>query len=744
MMVYKTQTVGYPHIGTDRELKRVLEGYWKGALDAEMLIATFRQVEEAGWLTQRDAGIDYIGVGDATLYDVVLDWSLRLGLIPERFAALEGLERLFAMARGVEGIPALEMTKWFDTNYHYLVPEIAMDTQPVADFAGFLDTVKRAQAFLGERAVPIVLGPMTFLRLARLEVSFDAMLQQLLPLYTELFAALKALGVPEVQLHEPALILPDSGIPNSGDFRSQTEMALAALASVGLPINLVIPFDDVGESFPWIVALPVAGLTLDFTRGETIRLLERYGWPVGKVLAAGMVDGRNVWRLRGAGVLPQLHSLSSLASLRLSASCSLQHVPYSAARETALPVPLRGVLAFAEEKLHELVALRDTLAGAAVWDDSPWADFRAFTPEDAALRARLGSLDAGDFSRTEGYAGRRPQQVALPAFPLTTIGSFPQTAAVRQLRARFKRGELSEAAYQAGVDAWIAYTIGVQESFDFDVLVHGEFERSDMVEYFAEKLTGFAFTQHGWVQSFGSRYVRPPIIYADVTRPLPMTVREFQVAQSFTHKPVKGMLTGPVTILNWSFPRADLSRREVAFQLALALRDEIADLERAGARIIQVDEPALREGLPFKADRRAAYLTWAVDAFRLATAGAASATQIHTHMCYAEFGDVLPAIDRLDADVISLENARSDDETLRALAEYGYVREVGPGVYDIHSPVIPDKDFILEKLRTFRLHLADVQLWVNPDCGLKTRAWEEVLPALRVMVAAVQELRAEL
>ena len=739
MTTTMTQTVGYPHIGKNRELKRSLEGYWKGALDAEALLTTFRQVEKEGWRAQRDAGIDAIGVGDATLYDAVLDWSLHLGLVPERFTAFEGLDRLFAMARGAAGIPALEMTKWFGTNYHYLVPEIEAGAQPAANFGDFLATVQRAQALLGERAVPIVLGPMTFLRLARLEVPFDAMLAQLLPLYVELLTALRVLGVPEVQLHEPALILPDSG-----SYRSQTETAVAALAAVGLPLNLVIPFDDIGESFSWIVALPVAGLTLDFTRGETVALLERYGWPAGRFLAAGSVDGRNIWRLRGADVLPQLRSLSSLAGLRLSASCSLQHVPYSAARETTLPAPLRGVLAFAEEKLHELVALRDTLAGAVVWDDSPWAEFRAFAPEDAALRARLAALKTNDFSRNEAYSTRRAQQVALPPFPLTTIGSFPQTDAVRQLRAHFKRGELSEAAYRAGVDTWIAYTIGVQEGLDFDVPVHGEFERSDMVEYFAENLTGFAFTQHGWVQSFGSRYVRPPIIYADVSRPAPMTVREFEVAQSFTSKPVKGMLTGPVTILNWSFPRTDLPRREVAFQLALALRDEIADLERAGARIIQVDEPALREGLPYKSDRRAAYVAWAVDAFRLATAGAASATQIHTHMCYAEFGDILPAIDRLDADVISLENARSDDETLRALAEYGYAREVGPGVYDIHSPVVPDEAFILEKLRTFRLHLADAQLWVNPDCGLKTRAWAEVLPALRAMVAAVCQLRAEL
>ena len=736
MTAYDTQTVGYPRIGKNRELKRALEAYWKGDVDAAALLAAFRQVEEEGWRAQRDAGIDRVGVGDATLYDHVLDWSVRLGLVPARFAHLEGLSRTFVMARGAPGIPALGLTKCFDTNYHYLVPEIESAALQEADFTDFLEMMTRAQALLGARAVPIVLGPITLLRLARLEIPFEEALALLLPRYVALLEALRVQGATEVQLHEPALIFPDADA-----FRSQTEAALAALAAVGLPLNLVIPFDDVGDAFPWIAALPVAGLTLDFTRGETTALLARYGWPADKFLAAGVVDGRNIWRVRGEEVLPLLRQLVQDVELRLSASCSLQFVPYTATRETALPAPLRGVLAFAEEKLAELVALRDAMTQSHPWDDSPWAQFRTFAPEDAALRARTAALMPADFSRAEAYAARRPQQVALPPFPLTTIGSFPQTAEVRQLRARFKRGELSEAAYRAGIDAWIAYTIGVQEGLGFDVLVHGEFERTDMVEYFAEKLTGFAFTQHGWVQSFGSRYVRPPIIYADVTRPAPMTVREFQVASAFTRKPVKGMLTGPVTILNWSFPRADLPRREVAFQIALALRDEIADLERAGARIIQVDEPALREGLPFKPERRAAYLTWAVDAFRLATAGAAAATQIHTHMCYAEFGDVLPAIDRLDADVISLENARSGDGTLRALAEYGYAREVGPGVYDIHSPVVPDEAFILEKLRAFRRHLADAQLWVNPDCGLKTRAWAEVLPALRAMVAAVQRAR---
>jgi 5-methyltetrahydropteroyltriglutamate--homocysteine methyltransferase len=430
-----------------------------------------------------------------------------------------------------------------------------------------------------------------------------------------------------------------------------------------------------------------------------------------------------------------------VASVRISASSSLQFVPYTAARETDLPAPLRGVLAFAKEKLQELGMIgRGTLEDA----EEAWADFHAFAPSDPDVQAKVQALTEADFSRSSSYQARRPLQIQLPPLPTTTIGSFPQTREVRRLRGRYRRGEITEAAYHAGVDAFIAYTVGVQEGLGLDVLVHGEFERSDMVEYFAQKMEGFAFTRYGWVQSFGSRYVRPPIIYADIARPSPMTVRAFEEAQSFTQKPVKGMLTGPVTILNWSYPRVDIPKREIAFQIALALREEIADLEAAGARVVQVDEPALREGLPLKPYRWDRYLNWAVDAFKLATGRAKPETQVHTHMCYSEFGDILEAIDALDADVISIENARSDDATLRELAQYGYAREVGPGVYDIHSPVIPSVDFIVAKLRMFLKHLDRAQIWVNPDCGLKTRAWDEVIPALRNLMDAVRHIREEL
>ncbi len=736
----RTQTLGYPRIGKNREIKRALEGYWKGRRSEEELEATFWATAEQSWRDQLSADIDVVGVGSATCYDHVLDWAVRFGLIPARFRELEGRERYFAMARGVEGIPALDMTKWFDTNYHYLAPEIDPEMSLQENTEDFMELVRRAQEILGARAAPIVLGPATLIHLSRFkddggdEDDVGRIFNKLAPLYRHLLAELKSMGVPEVQLHEPALVLPEAH-----HLRAHVEAAFAMFADARLPLNLVTYFDDVGDAYPWLVRLPVDIVTLDLTRGETLAQIEAHGFPKDKTLAAGIIDGRSVWRMRPDEVLPLVEKLRAAApNLRLSASCSLQFVPYDVERETEIPAALRGVLAFAEQKLEELahLAADDTAEAVAAWEA-----FRAFAPADETVQARVASLAEEDFRRAQPYEARRDQQIQLPPFPTTTIGSFPQTREVRRLRARFRKGEISEAAYHAGVDAFIAYTIGVQDALDLDVLVHGEFERSDMVEYFAQKLTGFAFTRHGWVQSFGSRYVRPPIIYADVQRPAPMTVREFEAAQSFTSKPVKGMLTGPVTILNWSYPRVDIPREEIAYQLALALRDEIAALEAAGARVIQVDEPALREGLPLKSARWESYLTWAVDAFRLATGGARPATQIHTHMCYSEFEDILPAIDGLDADVISIENARSGDAMLRALADFGYPREVGPGVYDIHSPVVPTQAFIADKLRMFREHLHQEQIWVNPDCGLKTRAWDEVLPALRNIIAVVKEMR---
>jgi 5-methyltetrahydropteroyltriglutamate--homocysteine methyltransferase len=631
-MTFQTATLGYPRIGKNREVKKALEAFWSGKSDTETLLQTLQEVEFLNWKTQLEAGIDRIGIGDTTLYEHVLDWTVRLSLIPERFQSLTGLDQYFAMARGKDGIPALEMTKWFDTNYHYLVPESAANASSQANFAEFLTTVQRSQSLLGDRAVPIILSPVTLLKLSRLDGDLTAHLHNLLPLYRDLLTQLKAMGVLAVQLHEPI--------------------------------------------------------------------------------------------------------------------ASLQFVPYDAQREIQLLEPLRNVLSFAEQKLEEVMILAKALSGGDPDDrlavvQTQWATFEQFSPANEHVQTKLKNLTTNDFERSLSYFLRLDRQLPLPILPTTTIGSFPQTSELRQLRVKHKRGELSEAEYQAAINAYIAECIKLQEDIGIDVLVHGEFERTDMVEYFGQQLAGFAFTEHGWVQSYGSRYVRPPIIYGDVARPQPMTVREFQVAQALTKKPVKGMLTGPVTILNWSFPRADIVRQEQAFQIALALREEVADLEAAGAQVIQIDEPALREGLPLKLERWSEYLSWAVDAFRLAAAIAQPQTQIHTHMCYCEFGDIIKDIERLDADVISIENSRSNNRTLQEVTAAGYAHQIGNGVYDIHSPVVPTTEQLVQQLQAGITNLPLKQIWVNPDCGLKTRRWQEVIPALKNMVEAAKILREE-
>jgi 5-methyltetrahydropteroyltriglutamate--homocysteine methyltransferase len=744
-MTIQTTTLGYPRIGKNREVKKVLEAFWSGKSDTETLLQTVREVEFANWKTQLEAGIDRIGIGDTTLYDHVLDWSVRLGLIPDRFRHLSGLDQYFAMARGKDGIPALEMTKWFDTNYHYLVPEIAADVEPEANFADFLATVQRSQALLGEQAVPIILSPVTLLGLSRLEGDLATHLEKLLPLYSDLFAQLKALGITEVQLHEPILVT-----SSAADLREAIATTYSQLAEMGVPIHLVTYFDDLGVTYPWVMEMPVAGISLDFTRGRNLELLQQHGFPADKQLGVGIVDARNIWKVRPESVLSTLETLHSITpNIRLHPSSSLQFVPYDAMRETKLPEPLRNVLSFAEQKLEEVVILAQTLAVDEPSDrlavvQTQWQTFEQFSPVNSAVQERLRHLTVNHFEGAMPYEQRKKLQPALPLFPTTTIGSFPQTSEVRQLRVKLKRGEITQAEYEAAIDAEIAKCIQIQEEAGLDVLVHGEFERTDMVEFFGQQLSGFAFTEHGWVQSYGSRCVRPPIIYSDVARPQPMTVREFQVAQALTEKPVKGMLTGPITILNWSFPRSDISRQEQAFQIALALREEVADLEAAGAQVIQVDEPALREGLPLKLERWNQYLSWAVDAFRLATAIAQPHTQVHTHMCYCEFGDIIKDIERLDADVISIENSRSNNRTLQEVTEAGYSHQIGNGVYDIHSPVVPTTEQLVQQLQAGILNLPLRQIWVNPDCGLKTRRWEEVIPSLKNMVEATHRLRQEI
>ncbi|MBC1237096.1 MULTISPECIES: 5-methyltetrahydropteroyltriglutamate--homocysteine S-methyltransferase [Nostoc] len=744
-MQIQTATLGYPRIGKNREVKKALEAFWSGNLESESLLQTVRKVEESNWKSQLEAGIDHIGIGDTTLYDHVLDWTFRFGLIPERFQQLSGLERYFTMARGKEGIPALEMTKWFDTNYHYLVPEIAEQTLP-SDFSDFLERVSRAQKILGKRAIPIVLGPCTLLRLSKLSLNIQQAISKLIPLYINLLTELKNLGVEEVQIHEPALVLGDTN-----SCKSHFKTVYQSLSLVEIPLHLVTYFDDLGETYPWVMELPVSAISLDFTRGRNLELIKTYGFPANKRLGAGIIDARNIWQIRSEKVIPILQEIVETlhgTSIHIQPSASLQFVPYDAKREKRLPSPLRNVLSFAEQKLQEVVFLARTIIGENTKIEqeiieTSWNKFEEFNPANQSVEERLKTLKTDDFQRSLSYGLRLDSQISLPLFPTTTIGSFPQTSEVRQLRMRYKRGELSQSEYETAIDVQIAESIKLQEELGLDVLVHGEFERTDMVEFFGQQLSGFAFTENGWVQSYGSRYVRPPIIYGDVVRTAPMTVREFKVAQSLTEKPVKGMLTAPVTILNWSYPRIDISRSEQAFQIALALRDEVADLEAAGAKVIQVDEPALREGLPLKVERWNEYLSWAVDAFRLATAIAQPQTQIHTHMCYCEFGDIIKDIERLDADVISIENSRSNNQTLREITEGGYSHQVGNGVYDIHSPVVPTTEQILQQLRTGIANLPVKQIWVNPDCGLKTRRWSEVIPALKNMVEATKVLREE-
>ncbi len=740
-MTIITGTLGYPRIGKKREVKKALEAFWSGKSDEATLRQIVAEVETANWKTQLEAGIDRIGIGDASLYDLVLDWTVRLGIIPDRFQNLSGLDRYFAMARGKDGIPALEMTKWFDTNYHYLVPEMGETLQPL-DFSDFLATVSRSQALMGELIVPIVLGPLTLLRLSRLDLNVEQAAAKLRDRYVILLQELKNLGIVEVQIHEPALVLDDAA-----EFKALYQSTYTALAEVGVPIHLVTYFDDLGKNYPWVTELPVAAISLDLTRGRNIDLLKKHGFPGGKRLGAGIVDARNIWKLRPKETLSTLAEIQNITSnISLQPSASLQFVPYDATLETQLPEPLRNVLSFAEQKLQEVAMLAAKLngeSGELSQIEEQWQAFASFNPGNVTVQEKLKNLTAKDFERSLSYSSRISQQVKLPPFPTTTIGSFPQTSEVRQLRVKLKRGEITQAEYEAAIDAEIAKCIQFQEEAGLDVLVHGEFERTDMVEFFGQQLSGFAFTEHGWVQSYGSRCVRPPIIYGDVARTKPMTVREFKVAQSLTNKIVKGMLTGPVTMINWSFTRTDIPRSEQAMQIALALRDEVADLEAAGAKIVQIDEPALREGLPLKSERWDEYLSWAVDAFRLSAGIAKPETQIHTHMCYSEFGDIIQHIERLDADVLSIENSRSNNETLFEITDAGYKRQVGNGVYDVHSPAVPSTEQMVQQLKTGVANLPVHQIWVNPDCGLKTRSWSEVIPSLKNMVEAAKILRQE-
>ncbi|WP_406355862.1 5-methyltetrahydropteroyltriglutamate--homocysteine S-methyltransferase [Streptomyces sp. NBC_00658] len=754
---------GYPRQGQGRELKKAVEGYWKGRVDADALRATAAELRRTNWRQLAEAGIHEVPTGDFSYYDHVLDTSVMVGAIPERHHAaveLGALDGYFAMARGTQDVAPLEMTKWFDTNYHYLVPELGPDTVFTTDSTKQVTEFGEALA-LGLTARPVLVGPITYLLLAKpapgVAPDFDplTLLDRLLPVYAEVLGDLRAAGAEWVQLDEPALVQDRTPAELNAADRAYRDLG-------GLddrPKLLVASyFGRLGAALPVLAKAPVDGLALDFTEAAAANLdaLAAVGGLPGKRLVAGVVNGRNIWVNDLSASLATLGTLLGLADrVDVAASCSLLHVPLDASAERDIEPQILRWLAFARQKTAEIVTLAKGLTRGTEAIGAELAANRAdlasragsALTRDPAVRARTAAVTNADARRSQPYSERAAAQRAhlgLPLLPTTTIGSFPQTAELRVARADLRAGRIDGAGYEERIRAEIGEVISFQEKTGLDVLVHGEPERNDMVQYFAEQLTGYLATQHGWVQSYGTRYVRPPILAGDISRPEPMTVRWTTYAQSLTDRPVKGMLTGPVTMLAWSFVRDDQPLGDTARQVALALRDEVNELEAAGTSVIQVDEPALRETLPLRAVDRPAYLAWATEAFRLTAGGVRPETQIHTHMCYAEFGDIVQAIDDLDADVISLEAARSHMQVARELAEHGYPREAGPGVYDIHSPRVPSTEEAAALLRKGLEAIPAERLWVNPDCGLKTRGWPETRASLENLVAAARTIRTEL
>ena len=775
-----THTLGYPRIGEKRELKKATEAYWQGQLSRADLEETGRNLRRQNWLAQQAAGIDLIPSNDFSFYDQMLDLSCLVGNVPPRFGwrgGLVDLDTRFAIARGVRpksdrahsaeagcgcgacqpvaATFASEMTKWFDTNYHYIVPEFQAGTSFQLSATKIFDEFSEALA-LGLKTKPVLIGPVTYLKLGKVQdaqhPAFNRLelLPRLLPVYAEVLRRLAALGAEWVQLDEPIFAL-----DLTAEERALVTSAYSALVGAAPQLKLLVAtyFGGLRDNLTTFLQLPVQGLHVDAVREprEIETILREFGGQ--KLLSLGVVDGRNIWRSDFAATLPLIKKALGLFGpdrFLLAPSCSLQHVPVTLRHEAKLDAELKGWLAYAEEKLAEVVALRDLAVGKARPDllaaNQAAAQSRRTSPRihRTAVRERVTRIAAGDRNRRSPFSARQAsqrQRLGLPLFPTTTIGSFPQTDAVRSARARWKKRELSDADYEKFIEAETLACVRFQEEVGLDMLVHGEYERNDMVEYFGEQLEGFAFTENGWVQSYGSRYVKPPIIYGDVARPKPMTVRWSAYAQSLTKRPMKGMLTGPVTILQWSFVRNDQPRSDTTYQIALALRDEVADLEQAGIAAIQIDEPAIREGLPLRREDWKSYLDWAVAAFRLSAAGVRDDTQIHTHMCYAEFNDIIEAIAALDADVITIETSRSNMELLGAFVNFKYPNEIGPGVYDIHSPRVPQVEEMTDLLRKAAAVLPLENLWVNPDCGLKTRGWAEVKPALANLVAAARELR---
>ncbi|MBB6286840.1 MULTISPECIES: 5-methyltetrahydropteroyltriglutamate--homocysteine S-methyltransferase [unclassified Pseudomonas] len=756
-------SLGFPRIGRDRELKKAQEAFWKGELDEAGLRAVGRELRKAHWDLQKQAGIELLPAGDFAWYDQVLTHSLMFGVIPERFRPTDGhatLDTLFGMARGVSdsccgGAHAQEMTKWFDTNYHYLVPEFSADQQFHLGWEQLFEEVQEALD-LGHTVKPVVIGPLTYLWLGKAKgADFDKLdlLERLLPLYGQIFQRLADLGVEWVQIDEPILVL---DLPQ--DWKNAFERAYNLIQRDPLKKLVATYFGGLEENLGLAANLPVDGLHIDLVRApeQYPTILDRL--PAYKVLSLGVVNGRNVWRCDLENALATLqHAHEKLGDrLWVAPSCSLLHSPVDLGREDQLDAELKSWLAFAVQKCAEVAVLAQAvnqpeapnvlaaLAESRAVQAARAASARIHKP---AVQARVAAITRKDSQRQSPFTQRIEKQRAglkLPLFPTTTIGSFPQTASIRLARQSYKQGKLSQAEYVEAMHSEIRHAVEVQENLGLDVLVHGEAERNDMVEYFAEQLDGYVFTRFGWVQSYGSRCVKPAVIFGDLSRPKAMTVEWIRYAQGLTRRVMKGMLTGPVTMLMWSFPREDVSREVQARQLALAIRDEVVDLEAAGIHIVQIDEAAFREGLPLRQAQWQGYLDWATEVFRLCASGVRDETQIHTHMCYSEFNDVIESIAAMDADVITIETSRSDMELLDAFEAFAYPNDIGPGVYDIHSPRVPDASEMANLLRKAAQRIPAERLWVNPDCGLKTRGWPETEAALIHMVTAARQLRAEL
>ena len=744
--------LGFPRIGSHRELKTALEAHWAGG-PAEDLHKTAAGLRARHWVVQQKAGIAHIPSNDFSLYDQMLDTIAMLGAVPPRFGHKGGmvpLDLYFAMARGTKDASAMEMTKWFDTNYHYIVPELTADTKFALSSTKAVDEFQEAK-FLGLLTRPVIIGPVTFLKLAKMRDGSDALalLPKIIPVYQQLLEALADAGADWVQMDEPILV---------ADLDEATRDALNDAYSdlTGIvKLMLATYFGSVGDNTQTLVALPVAGVHIDLVRGPEQLAAIAKALPRERILSLGLINGRNIWRsglTDGERLIEDARALHG-DKLFIGPSCSLLHSPVDLDTETKLDAELKSWLAFATQKLGEITALANAANGQrdnAYFQQAAQAVGSRITSariHDPAVQARLAAVTPDMARRAAPFKTRIALQQALlklPLLPTTSIGSLPQTREIREIRAAFKKGDLPQADYEQKLEEKTAEAVRWQDEIGMDVPVHGEFERNDMVEYFGEQLSGFAFTTRAWVQSYGSRCVKPPVIFGDISRPAPMTVRWTAMAQKYTAKPVKGMLTGPVTILQWSFVRDDQPREQTCKQIALAIRDEVLDLEKAGVKIIQIDEAALREGLPIRKADWPHYLDWAVEAFRLAAGGVRPETQIHTHMCYSDFNGIIAAVAAMDADVISIETSRSAMKLLDAFVDFKYPNDIGPGVYDIHSPRVPSQQDMEELLTKALKVLTPAQLWVNPDCGLKTRGWKEVEPALVAMVAAAKAVRARL